>query len=262
MSEDTALVRWTVENGVGEVLLSRASKMNSMTEQMVAELRTAFQEVVRADARAVVVHAEGRAFSAGRDIAGAKPGVEDGGAVLEETFNPLMREVAELPLPTFAAVQGACLGTGLGLALACDVVYVAEDAKIGSPFAQIGAVLDSGAHHAFVTRIGAHRALELIYTGRLISGAEAATWGLVNASLPADELLGHARAVATAVAAGPTLAFVESKRIVRGVADNELTFEQVLAAEAGAQSRASRSADYVEGFTAFLEKRRPTFHGR
>jgi enoyl-CoA hydratase/carnithine racemase len=262
MSEDTRLVRCAVENGVGEVVLARPSKMNSMTEQMVTELRAGFGEVVDAGARAIVVHAEGRAFSAGRDIAGAKPGEEDGGEVLETIFNPLMREVAALPVPTFAAVQGACLGTGLGLALACDVVYVADDAKIGSPFAQIGAVLDSGAHHAFVTRIGAHRTLELIYTGRLISGAEAAAWGLVNASLPASELLEHTRSVAAGVAAGPTLAFAESKRIVRGVADSELTFDEVLAAEAGAQSRASRTADYVEGFTAFLDKRRPTFHGK
>jgi 2-(1,2-epoxy-1,2-dihydrophenyl)acetyl-CoA isomerase len=262
MSEDTLLVRCTQKDGVGEVLLSRASKMNSMTEQMVAELRAAFRQVVEDGARAIVVHAEGRAFSAGRDIAGAQQGVEDGGEVLEETYNPLMREAAALPVPTFAAVQGACLGTGLGLALACDVVFVAEDAKIGSPFARIGAVLDSGAHHAFVTRIGAHRTLELIYTGRLLTGAEAAAWGLVNASFPADQLLEQTRSVASAVAAGPTLAFVESKRIVRQVVDNQLTFDEVLTAEAGAQSRASRSADYVEGFTAFLEKRRPTFSGQ
>ncbi len=91
------------------------------------------------------------------------------------------------PAPTFAAVHGACLGVGLGLALASDVVYVSEDAKIGSPFARIGAVLDSGGHKFFVQRIGPHRALELIYTGRLLSGTEAAAWGLVNQCVPKGE---------------------------------------------------------------------------
>ena len=165
-------------------------------------------------------------------------------------------------VPTFAAVQGACLGTGLGLALACDVVYVADDAKIGSPFAQIGAVLDSGAHLAFTTRIGAHRTLELVYSGRLLSGVEAAAWGLVNASYPVEELLPTTRSLAARVANGPTQAFLQSKRLVRTLVDDGLPLADVLDAEAEAQRQASRTEDYVEGFTAFLEKRRPTFHGR
>lgn len=255
-------VRTELGAGVAEVVLDRPEKMNAMTPEMVGELRAAFAAVAGGGARAVLVRAEGRGFSAGRDIAGAKPGEEDGGAVLEEVFNPLMREVAALPVPTFAAVQGACLGTGLGLALACDVVYVAEDAKIGSPFAQIGAVLDSGAHHAFVHRIGPHRTLELVYTGRLLSGREAAEWGLVNACFPAADLLDTTRRTARAVAAGPTQAFLRSKRIVRELLDGKQSLDDVLAAEAQAQREASRTDDYVEGFTAFLEKRRPTFHGR
>src|SRR5207247_10895798 len=112
-------------------------------------------------------------------------------AILRDTFNPLMEQMAHFPAPTIAAVQGAALGTGLGLALACDLVYAADDARIGSPFARIGAVLDSGAHLAFVQRVGTHRALELIYTGRLLSGREAAEWGLVNGSVPADALWAH-----------------------------------------------------------------------
>ena len=99
-------------------------------------------------------------------------------------------------MPTIAAVHGACLGTGLGLALACDIVYAADDARIGSPFARIGAVLDSGAHAAFVSRVGPHRALELIYTGRLLSGREAAEWGLVNRSVAGADLVRRTRELA------------------------------------------------------------------
>jgi enoyl-CoA hydratase/carnithine racemase len=262
MSDEDQLVRSDVVAGVAEVVLDRPAKRNAMTAEMVHQLREALSGVVGSGARAVLIRGEGRAFSAGRDIAGAQPGVEDGGQVLEDVFNPLMREVAALPLPTFAAVHGACLGTGLGVALACDVVYAADDAKIGSPFAQIGAVLDSGAHHAFVTRIGPHRALELIYTGRLLSGRQAAEWGLVNASFPGDDLLPAARQVVERVASGPTEAFVHSKRIVRAVLDERLSLGDVLDAEAEAQRQASRTQDYVEGFTAFLEKRTPTFRGR
>ncbi len=108
-----------------------------------------------------------------------------------------------------AAVQGACLGTGLGLALACDIVYAADDARIGSPFARIGAVLDSGAHAAFVSRVGPHRALELVYTGRLLSGREAEQWGLVNRSVAGADLLRRTRELAASIARGPTAAFLE-----------------------------------------------------
>ena len=259
---DGAQVRSSVADGVARIVLARPAQLNAMTDQMVHELIAALDSVETSDARAMVITAEGRAFCAGRDIAGAQPGKEDGGQILAEIFNPLMARVAALPLPTVAGVQGACLGTGLGLALACDVVIVAENAKIGSPFAKIGAVLDSGAHKAFVDRLGPARTLDLVYSGRLISGREAADSGLVSRCVPDAELATVVTEFATTVAAGPTLAFLESKRLVRDIADRGLSLTEVLEAEAAAQSRASRTTDYVEGFTAFLERRTPTFHGR
>jgi enoyl-CoA hydratase/carnithine racemase len=159
-------------------------------------------------------------------------------------------------------VHGACLGTGLGLALACDVSYAADDARIGSPFARIGAVLDSGAHAALVSRIGPHRTLELVYTGRLLSGREAAEWGLVNRSVAGTDLVRRTREMARAIAHGPTTAFLESKRIVGLIADTFPSRADLLAAEAAAQGRASRTHDYQDGITAFQEKRKPTFTGR
>jgi enoyl-CoA hydratase/carnithine racemase len=210
----------------------------------------------------LLISAAGRGFCAGRDIAGAEPGQEDGGEVLAGIFNPLMQQVADLPFPTIAAVQGACLGTGLGLALACDVVLAADNAKFGSPFGKIGAVFDSGGHKVFVERLGTAVTFDLIYSGRFLSGAEAAAVGLVSRVVPADELLDTATAYAAGLAAGPVLAFAESKRIVREVADTPSSLAKVLDLEAQAQSRASRTADYVEGFTAFLERRAPVFRGQ
>lgn len=257
-----AQVRTSLSGGVAQIVLARPAQLNAMTEQMVGELMTAFDEVEASPARVLLVTAEGRGFSAGRDIAGAEPGTEDGGQVLSAVFNPLMRRAADLPLPTIAGVQGACLGTGLGLALACDVVVVADNAKIGSPFAKIGAVLDSGAHKAFVERLGPARALDLIYSGRMVSGREAADWGLVSRSVPEAELEAVVTELAANIAVGPTRAFLESKRLVRELVDRRASLDEVLQGEAAAQSRASRTEDYVEGFTAFLERRTPTFHGR
>lgn len=259
------LVRLDADGTVGELVLNRPDKLNAMNAALVAELNAALDEAEAKSAareiRCLLVRGEGRAFCAGRDLADAQPG-EDAERILTDVFNPLMARLAAFTAPTVAAVQGGCLGTGLGLALACDLLYAAEDAKLGSPFARIGAVLDSGAHHAFVERLGPHRALELIYTGRLLSGTEAAAWCLVNAALPADRLLEHARTVAFQIADGPTYAFLESKRLVQRMHDESLTLAQVLAAEAQAQGRAALTDDYAEGMRAFQEKRPPVFRGR
>src|SRR5437016_3220999 len=138
------LVELTVEGAVGELALNRPEKLNAMHGELVAALRAQLEAAARqADEgtlRGLLVRGEGRAFCAGRDLSEAQRG-EDAAAILGDTFNPLMQQMADFPTPTIAAVQGACLGTGLGLALACDLVYASDDAKLGSPFARIGAVL-------------------------------------------------------------------------------------------------------------------------
>jgi 2-(1,2-epoxy-1,2-dihydrophenyl)acetyl-CoA isomerase len=260
-SESSGPVLYSLDGGVAEVVLNRPDKMNAMNLAMVHDLVDTLNKAEADGARALLVRGEGRAFCSGRDLADADPLHEDGEAVLRDVFNPLIERVAGLAVPTIAAVHGACLGTGLGLALACDIVYAADDARIGSPFARIGAVLDSGAHAAFVSRVGPHRALELIYTGRLLSGREAAEWGLVNRSVAGADLVRRAREVAVSIARGPTSAFLESKRLVRAITDGASSFADVLAAEAAAQGRASRTHDYQDGISAFQEKRKPSFTG-
>jgi enoyl-CoA hydratase/carnithine racemase len=255
-------VKLSVEGGVAEIVLDRPDKMNAMNDAMVAELSDCLDRAEGDRARAMLIRGEGPAFCAGRDLADAQPGDEDAQAIIERTFNPLITRIATFPAPTFACVHGACLGAGLGIALACDVVYVADDAKIGSPFARIGAVLDSGGHSFFVTRLGTHRALELIYTGRLISGTEAAALGLVNQSMPAGAVLEHTRKIAAEVANGPTAAFMESKRLVRRIDEEALGLMAVLKCEAQAQGAAGRTADYKEGIGAFQQKRKPKFVGK
>lgn len=261
-SEGTGPVLLTIEGGVAELVLNRPDKMNAMNLAMVHDLAEALDKAEAGGARALLVRGEGRAFCSGRDLADADPLHEDGEAILRDIFNPLLERMATIAVPTVAAVQGACLGTGLGLALACDILYAADDARIGSPFARIGAVLDSGAHAAFVSRVGPHRALELVYTGRLLSGREAEQWGLVNRSVAGADLLRRTRELAASIARGPTAAFLESKRLVRSIEDTHPSLREVLAEEAAAQGRASRTHDYKDGISAFQEKRKPSFTGR
>jgi len=252
----------SVESGLAEIVLNRPDKLNALNDAMVAELNGCLERAATDGVRAMMIRGEGPAFSAGRDLADAEPGAEDAEAIIENVFNPLIKRIVAFPAPTFAAVHGACLGVGLGLALACDVVYIADDAKIGSPFARIGAVLDSGGHSFFVSRLGAHRALELIYTGTLLSGAEAAQLGLVNRSFAKDVLVAETRKVAARVALGPTAAFMQSKHLIRRIDEEAMGLFAVLRCEAQAQGAAGKTADYKEGITAFQQKRAPKFVGR
>jgi 2-(1,2-epoxy-1,2-dihydrophenyl)acetyl-CoA isomerase len=252
-------VRCEIGDGVAELVLDRPEVLNSFDDPMVDAFHDALD---RAEgARALILRGEGRGFSAGRDLSGAEPLTEDAEAILRDRFNPMIARLATFPAPTIAAVHGACLGVGFGVAMACDLVYCAERTRIGSPFANIGAVLDSGGHAGLVQRIGPHRALELVYTGRLLDGAEAAAIGLVNGVVADDELLDRVRELATRIAAGPTASFVRSKQLVRKLLDERCSLADVLADEAAAQGAMAGTPDYVEGMTAFLEKRTPRFTG-
>ncbi len=257
-------VSYLRDRDVAEIVLNRPHKRNALREQDVAQLRSAVLASVAglAPPRAVLIRAEGPTFCAGRDLAEAAPGAEDGGAILRDIFNPLIAEVAELDVPTIAAVQGAAVGAGLGLALACDLVVAAESARFGSPFGRIGAVTDSGAHRFLLDRIGPARTLELIYTGRMLSGREAADAGLVTMCVPDSQLADRARQLAAEIGSGPTVAFALSKRLLRQVRDSAFPLSEVLDAEARAQTDACRTSDYKAGIRAFLDKVPVSFTGR
>ncbi|HEY8282101.1 MAG TPA: enoyl-CoA hydratase/isomerase family protein [Leifsonia sp.] len=256
------MIDLAIADGIARVTLDAPEKLNALDETALRDLTAAYTEAEAAGVGALILAGEGRAFCAGRDIAGVDPATDDVAGYLEGLVTPLLRRISRFPAPTFAAAQGACLGVGLGLLAATDVVYVAEDAKIGSPFAALGAVLDSGGHALLVSRLGTHKTLDLIYTGRLMSGAEAVGSGLFSRALPSDELRGAVDAAAATVAAGARQALLASKRIVAGLRDGELALWDAVAAENAAQVALRDTADYHEGFAAFREKRRPGFTGR
>ncbi|MET3143544.1 UNVERIFIED_ORG: enoyl-CoA hydratase/carnithine racemase [Arthrobacter sp. UYEF2] len=240
-------------------------KLNSLDEQALADLAQAYDDAAaaasRGEVRALLLRGEGRAFCAGRDISGVTPETDDAEAYLRGLVQPLLKKMSAFPAPTFAAAQGACLGVGLGLLLATDVVYVAENAKFGSPFAKLGATLDSGGHWYFTERLGMHRTLDLIYTAELMSGTEAVAQGMFSRAMPADELLDNTRGIVSKVAAGATGAFTASKELVAHIRDQRLGLWDAMAEENAEQARLCKTADYAEGFRAFQEKRAPKFGG-
>ena len=149
-----------------------------------------------------------------------------------------------------------------GLLIATDVVYVADTAKIGSPFAALGATLDSGGHALFHERLGAHRTLDLVYSGGMLNGEEAVRLGLFSRALPEAEVQAAVEAAARTAASGPTAAFVASKRIIAALRDDRAGLWDAVVAENAAQATLRDTEDYREGFAAFAGKRRPVFHGR
>ena len=250
-----------ITDGIARITLDAPERLNALGPDDLRALDATYSDAEAAGVRALVLRGEGRAFCAGRDIAGVDPATDDVSGYLDGLVTPLLRRIAAFPAPTFAAAQGACLGVGLGLLIATDVVYVADDAKVGSPFAALGAALDSGGHWLLVSRLGPHRALDLIYSGRLISGAEAVAGGLFSRALPADALREQVDAAAAAAASGATQAFLASKRIVSDLRDGSLDLWGSVAAENAAQAALRDTDDYREGFRAFQEKRKPGFAG-
>jgi 2-(1,2-epoxy-1,2-dihydrophenyl)acetyl-CoA isomerase len=254
-------IQTTVTEGVAEIVLDAPDRLNSLNPDDIAELDAAYAAAEKAGVRALVLRGEGRAFCAGRDISGVDPRTDDVQGYLGGLVTPLLQRMAQFPAPTFAAAHGACLGVGLGLLIATDVVYVADSAKIGSPFARLGATLDSGGHALFFERLGAHKTLDLIYTGRLMSGTEAVESGLFSRVFPADEVLQATRDAARTAATGATQAFLASKALVRSLRDERIGLWDSLDVENKAQAALCDTDDYREGFAAFQEKREPTFTG-
>ncbi|ASN52827.1 enoyl-CoA hydratase/isomerase family protein [Sinomonas sp. R1AF57] len=260
------MINLTIAGGVAEVVLDAPAKLNSLDETALGELSDAYDDAAaaasRGDVRVLLLRGEGRAFCAGRDISGVVPADDDVLGYLGGKVQPLLQKMAAFPAPTFAAAQGASLGVGLGLLLATDVVYVAENAKIGSPFANLGATLDSGGHWYFTERLGMHRTLDLVYTAELMSGADAVRSGMFSRAFPAEELLPRTREIVGRVAEGATGAFVASKELVAQIRDRRLGLWESMEAENKAQAQLCSSEDYAEGFKAFQEKRKPAFTGR
>jgi enoyl-CoA hydratase len=236
--------------------------LNLVTRQLTEQLRDALAELRAADGvRAVVVSGRGdRAFCAGSHIGefeGLRGRVADGKLLLEKF---VYRQLAELPMPTIAAIEGDALGGGLELALCCDLRVASARARLGMPEVRLAVLPGSGGTQRLPRVVGPARAKELILTGRIISAEEAERIGLVNQVVPAGEARQAAAAVADEIAARGPLAVREAKRLIDAALDLDL--DAGLAAELDASERIFASEDMLEGANAFLGKRDPEYRGR
>jgi 2-(1,2-epoxy-1,2-dihydrophenyl)acetyl-CoA isomerase len=253
-------IRYELRDGVATITLARPESLNALNAGMRAELQAALKAASRDDeVRAVVLTGEGRGFCSGADLRGGS-GERDFRRLLTDEYNPLIMALRELPRPVIAAVNGVAAGAGMSLALACDLVYAADDARFILAFGRIGLVPDSGMTRTLVRALGRHRAAALIFTGEPLGAAEAQAAGLVREVIPADELAASAHAAALALAAAPTRAIALAKRAINHAEDALLA--ESLAMEAALQELAGRTQDHAEGVAAYAEKREPRFLGR
>ncbi|MBM3139808.1 MAG: enoyl-CoA hydratase [Chloroflexi bacterium] len=256
------------EHGVMLVTLNRPEKMNALSAAISAGLMNALDRASREDdIRAVVITGAGRAFCAGAEIRPDRdPTTGAEGPVPRHArldhFGGSGRAVeafAHCDVPILAAINGPTAGAGFGLALCCDIRFVAESARLGPIFMKRGLASDYGVLYWLPKLVGAARAYEIIYDGDLLDARRALEVGIANRVVPDEQLLAETLAYARKVAAGPPLAYTYVRRLVRRSFD--LPMHEFLELEWTYQANLLRTHDAREGFAAFVERREPRFRG-
>ena len=251
--------------GVLQLTVTRPDKLNSFNEEMHLALRAGIQRAHDdAEVRAVLLTGSGRGFCAGQDLGDRDPRkggpAPDLGHTLDTFYNPTLRLIRALEKPVVCAVNGVAAGAGANIAFACDIVLAARSAKFIQAFAKIGLVPDAGGTWNLARILGEPRAKALALTAEPLPAEKAADWGLIWKAVEDADLLAEATALASSLAAGPTLGLGLTKRLIQAAATTSL--DEQLDLERDCQRTAGRSADYAEGVTAFLEKRKPEFRGQ
>jgi 2-(1,2-epoxy-1,2-dihydrophenyl)acetyl-CoA isomerase len=253
----------TTDDSAARILLNRPEALNAWNEQFGRDLLDAITTVATEDSiRAVLITGAGRGFSSGADLKEQRTtadGLPDLSSRLREIYHPIITGLREMPKPVVAAVNGPAVGIGCSLALAADLIVAAESAYFLLAFVNIGLVPDGGSTAFLPARIGYARAAEMAILGERVPADRALDWGLINRVVPDDDLAGAGDALVQLLAKGPTTSYAGSKRLLNrrmyaGLAEQ-------LEAEADQQREQGKSQDFIEGVTAFAEKRPPNFTG-
>ncbi len=257
-----------VTDGVATLTLNRPDALNALSVEMMQDLAAAARELVtRADVAVVVVTGAGAHFMAGGDLKdfarnlhlSPEARLATFKAMIAQYINPTVETLQGLHQPVIAKVRGACAGFGLSLMLGCDFTVCADDAVFTTAYSAIGLSGDGGASYFLPRIVGRRKAAELLLLADRFDAAEAMRLGLITRSVPASELDAATAALATRLKNGPRHAYGEIKRLLADTYGNQL--ESQLQSEAEAFGRCGASADFAEGITAFLEKRKPGFRG-
>ncbi len=254
-------IKLEIENGVATIRLNRPDALNALNTEMAEELSGAIAAVAKNEGvKALVVRGEGRAFCSGADLIFFESAFNDATQLTSyiKKLNDCFLRLEELPIPVISVVHGFALAGGMELMLACDMTIAAEDARIGDQHANFGLMPGFGSTQRLPRRIGMQRAMELLTTGKWLSGAEAADWGLVLRAVPADsldqeleELIAPLRSKSR-----PGLGWIKSVTR-RG---NDLPLREGIALESASFVEYSTTHSHPkEGIQAFKEKRQPQF---
>ena len=266
---DYQKIRVSTQDGVATVTLADPSTLNAASLEIARELIHAFSSIAagKIEVRAVILTGEGRGFCSGANLSGGGAagreldvdGKPDAGSALENTYNPLMTLLKDFPLPIVTAVNGPAAGVGCSIALMGDIIVAGESAYFLQAFRRIGLVPDGGSTYLLPRLVGKARAMEMMLLGDKIPAATALQWGLINRCVPDGELMAAATAIARELANGPA-----ALSIIRKLVWDSLDADWVgqLHAERHAQKAAGKTDDFVEGVSAFLQKRPAAFKGR
>ena len=253
------IVRYEQADGVAVVTLNRPDAMNAFTSQLSFDLLDALEKAHHdASVRAVVLTGEGRCFSAGADLKAGLEGRRVYGK-LQYEYRPVMKAVISMPQPVIAAVPGSAAGIGLSLALTCDLLIMADDAFLLSPFTTISLVPDGGLNWLLVRQLGYRRAFQLSVESERIDADRCVQLGLANRVVPADELQAAAREWALGLAKRAPLSLAATKKVMRLAQEHD--WETCFNMEAELQQSLVGCPDNLEGVKAFFEKREPDFKG-
>ena len=266
MTEQSVL--YEARGAVAVITLNRPQSLNSFTRAMHRELWAALDRI-EADqgVRALVITGAGRGFCAGADLAefDFEPGPDlvqraDPGPIIEQAFNPTVRKLQALRVPTIAAVNGVAAGAGASLAMTCDLAIAASGAVFIQAFSKIGLIPDAGGSWFLVKRLGLARALGCAMLGDKLTAQDAKEQGKIwDVAAQGEDCVDKAMQLAQRLATMPTKALVETRKLLRAAASNELDAQLDL--ERDTQSALGRTHDYIEGVMAFREKRPAQFRG-
>jgi len=265
LSIELETVNVRLSDGAATIELNRPQALNAWNAQLGADLLAALERAAEDEAvRAVVVTGAGRAFSSGADLKDFNVDTTPDGRpnvyrTLTERYHPIMRAVREIPKPVIAAVNGPAVGIGCSLALCCDLIIASESAYFLLAFVNIGLVPDGGSSLFVPTRVGMARASELSMLGERLPAARALEWGLINRVVPEASLQEEVDLLAGRLAAGPTRSYAGTKRQLNNWLYARM--EEQLEMEAQIQQEMAGSGDFLEGATAFAQKRSPRFSG-
>jgi 2-(1,2-epoxy-1,2-dihydrophenyl)acetyl-CoA isomerase len=260
-------IRYEVSQGVAHLTLNRPDKLNSFIAPMSKELALALKAAEQDQTvRALLLTGAGRGFCAGQDLSefapvgGAKPKIPDLGGIIAECYNPVVKAIRSIEKPVVCAVNGVAAGAGANLAFACDLTLAAKEASFIQSFSKVGLISDCGGSFFLPRLVGMARATALTMLAEKVSAEQAQQLGLIYRVVEGSELMTEATKLAVQLATQPTRGFGLMKRGLNASLSNSL--EEQLELERELQSLAGKSEDFIEGVSAFFEKRAPVFTGK